>query len=283
MPGSEYQLAQPGETPIERDLDMASRYKYPLWKPVAIAAGMTLTGIEVWGAVEYLLKQEGHVSYLVLGGAIVTAVAALLPPLAERCWRAGRYTLALLLWAALLPALALVLTAAIERSGGARDSAQMERRVVAQRIELARSAEAEAKTRLAAAEAAVLAEINNKKSPGCGRSCKDLKVEVEAARKELTKTRDAVAAAGVVPKDSQATRIAAILPVTEEAVAIYQPIILPISISALGLLLIAVGAHSPKRRKAAKRKGKRKKGTRRPTPPKPSARHGNVVPLRKRA
>jgi hypothetical protein len=242
---------------------------------------MTLTGIEVWGAVEYLLKQEGHVSYLVLGGAIVTAVAALLPPLAERCWQARRYTLALLLWAALLPALALILTAAIERSGGARDTAQMERRVIAQRIELARSAEAEAKTRLATAEAAVLAEITRKKAPGCGGTCKDLKVEVEAARKELAKARDTIAAAGVVPKDSQAVRIAAILPVTEEAVALFQPLILPIAISALGLILIAVGAHSPKRRKVVKRKGRRKK--RRPASQKPPARHGNVVPIRKKA
>lgn len=264
-----------------KGLDMASRKTYPLWKPVAIAAGVTLTGIEVWGAVEYLLKQEGHVSYLVLGGGIVTAVAALLPPLAERCWQAGRKTLALLLWAALLPALALVLTAAIERSGGARDGAQSGRQVIAQRIELARSAEAEAKTRLKTAEAAVLAETARKDKPGCGLACKSLKVEVEEARKELKLARDAVAAAGVVPKDSQATRIAAILPVSEEAVALYQPIILPISISALGLLLIAVGAHSSKRRKAQKkRRGKRKKG-RRPTPPKPSP--AKVVPFRRRA
>ena len=208
---------------------MARLHKYALWKPVAIAAGLTLTSIEVWGAVEYLLKQEGHVSYLVLGGAIVTAVAALLPPIAERCWQAGRYTLALLLWAALLPALALVLTAAIERSGGARDKAQSERQAIAQRIDLARSAEAEAKTRLATAEAAVLAEA---KKGGCKDVCKSLKVEAAEARKELTKARDAVVTAGVVPKDSQATRIAAILPVSEEAVALYQPIILPLAISA---------------------------------------------------
>jgi hypothetical protein len=256
---------------------MARLHKYALWKPVAIAAGLTLTSIEVWGAVEYLLKQEGHVSYLVLGGAIVTAVAALLPPIAERCWQAGRYTLALLLWAALLPALALVLTAAIERSGGARDKAQSERQAIAQRIDLARSAEAEAKTRLATAEAAVLAEA---KKGGCKDVCKSLKVEAAEARKELTKARDAVVTAGVVPKDSQATRIAAILPVSEEAVALYQPIILPLAISALGLLLIAVGAHSPKRRKVTKRKGRRKKG-RRPASPKPPT--AKVIPLRRRA
>jgi hypothetical protein len=263
--------------------------RYSLWRPVAIAAGVALTGIEVWGAVEYLLKQEGHVSYLVLGGAIVTAVAALLPPLAERTWRAGRYTLALLLWAALLPALALILTAAIERTGGARDTAQMERRAIVQKIELARASVADAKTRLAAADAAVLAETKRKDAPGCGRICKGLKIEAEAARKELTEARSAVAAAGVAPKDSQAVRIAAVLPLTEADVALYQPLILPLAISALGLLLIAVGAHTPKRRKALKRKGKPK----RRSPPKPKTPRSkakalpmpppaNVVPMRRR-
>lgn len=258
--------------------------RYSLWRPGAILLGIALTGIEVWGAVEYLLKQEGHISYLVLGGATVTAVAALLPPFAERMWRAGRYTLALLLWAALLPALALILSAAIERSGGARDKAQMERRAIAQQIELARTAEAEAKTRLAAAEAAMLAEINNKKRPGCGPTCKGLKDEAEAARKALAEARETIAAVGVAPQDSQAVRIAAVLPwVTEEAVALYQPIILPLAISATGLLLIAVGAHSPKRRKVQRRRSKRKRKPGHHPRPLPQPSTAKVIPLRRRA
>jgi hypothetical protein len=70
------------------------------------------------------------------------------------------------------------------------------------------------------------------------------------------------------------------LPVSEEAIALYQPIILPVAISAIGLLLIAAGAHPPKRREAPKRKGKRKRRRRRKVVPQPSQR-SNVVPLRK--
>lgn len=260
---------------------MAKPHSYSKWSIAAIAFGVCFTAIEVIGAVGYLVGQA-QPSYLVAGGAVITVVAAILPILAGRCWRAGRWLLAVLLWAAMVPALSVILVAAVERTGGAKDAADRDRQVIAQKIGLARDAVADAKTRLATAEAAVLAEINSKKSPGCGPTCKGLKVEVEAARKELTKARDAVAAAGVVPKDPMASRLAAVLPVSEAAISLYQPLVLPLAISITGLLLISVGAHQPKRRKAKKRRAKRKKG-RRPAPPKPSARQGNVVPLRKRA
>jgi hypothetical protein len=59
-----------------------------------------------------------------------------------------------------------------------------------------------------------------------------------------------VAKAGVVPTDPQARRLAAVLPgVSEEAVQLYQPLVLPVAISVLGLLLISAGAHSPKPKK----------------------------------
>jgi hypothetical protein len=54
-------------------------------------------------------------------------VAAILPPLAERCWRMRRPLLAILLWVAMVPALSLIFTAAVERTGGARDGANRDR------------------------------------------------------------------------------------------------------------------------------------------------------------
>ena len=85
-----------------------------------------------------------------------------------------------------------------------------------------------------------------------------LEARADQSRQRLETARTELANAGVVQSDPQARRLAAILPVSEEAIALYQPIILPISISVLGLLLIAVGAHTPKRRKA-KRRGRRKR------------------------
>lgn len=248
---------------------------YSRWALAAIVGGAALTVIEVVGAVGYLVGQD-QPSYLVAGGAVVTVVAAILPILAGRCWQSGRYLLALCLWAALVPALSVIFTAAVERTGGARDGANRDRQAIAQRIELTRSAEKEAKVIAEADEAAAKAEC----ATGRKARCLGLEARADQSRQRLEAARDAVAKAGVVPKDPMARRLAAVLPVSEEAVALYQPLILPLAISALGLLLIAAGAHPPKRRKAPKRKGKRKRRKRLGPLAKPST---NVVPLRRRA
>lgn len=227
---------------------------YSKWGLVAIACGVTLTAIEIVGAVGYLVSQD-QPSYLVAGGAVVTAVAATLPILAGRCWRDRRYLLAILLWMALVPAMSVIFTAAVERTGGARDAANKDRQAIAQRIELTRTAEKEAKAVADADEAAAKAEC----ASGRKAKCLGLEARADISRQRLEAARDAVAKAGVVPTDPQARRLAAVLPVTEEAVMLYQPLVLPVAISALGLLMIAAGAHPPKRRMARKTVGKRKR------------------------
>lgn len=253
-----------------------AKSRYPKWAFAAIAAGAVLTAIEVVGAVGYLVNQN-QPSYLVAGGAVVTIVAAGLLPLAERCWRRGRRLLAALLVAALVPALSVIVVAAVERTGGAKDTADRDRQAIAQKIELAREAVKDAKAEVVAAEAKATAEC----ATGRGPRCLQLEAKVEDARKRVEAARGEQAKAGVAPKDPMASRLAAVLPVSEADIALYQPLILPLSISALGLLLIAAGTHSPKHRKVRTRKGKRKKG-RRPTSPRtPSS--AKVIPLRRRA
>jgi hypothetical protein len=263
------------------------RYKYSKMGAVAIAGGISLTAIEVVGAVSYLTSQSSP-SYLVAGGALVTVVAAILPMLSARCWHNRRYLLALLLWGAMVPALSLVFSAAVERTGSARDEANRDRQAIAQRVELARAAEKDAKAVVDADEAKASAECSRaaKGSPR-GPLCKAAEERADTSRQRLQAARDAVAQAGVVPTDPQARRIAAILPVSEESVALYQPIILPLSISVLGLLLISVGAHTPKPVKAQKRKGKRKPrkrlGNAKPRAKLPTPLPANVVVLPRRA
>jgi hypothetical protein len=225
----------------------------PADKALTIAGRRQRFGWRTW-TVRYLVGQD-QPSYLVAGGAAVTLVAAILVPLAERCWRRGRYILAVLLVAALVPALSLIFSAAVERTGGARDEANRDRQAIAQRIELTRSAEKEAKAVADADESAAKAEC----ATGRKAKCLGLEARAEQSRQRLKSARDAVAQAGVVPQDPQARRLAAVLPVSEEAIELYQPLILPLAISALGLLLIAVGAHQPKRRKAKRKAGKRKR------------------------
>ena len=260
---------------------MASRRYYSKWACAAIVGGVALTAIEVYGAVSYLVSQ-GAPNYLVAGGAVVTLVAAILPVLAGRCWGNGRHALAVMLYLAMVPALSLIVFAAVERTGGANDEAERGRQVVAQKIALAREAVVDARADVEAAEAKAAAECSraSKGADPRGPLCKAAEDRAEKSRKRLETARDGVAQAGVAPKDPAASRIAAVLPLSEEVVRLYQPLVLPLSISALGLLLIAVGAHVPKRRKAKKRRGKRKRKPRLGKGPQPSA---NVVPLRRRA
>jgi hypothetical protein len=258
---------------------MAKRFHYSKCALVAIVGGVALTVIEVIGAVGYLVHQN-QPRYLIAGGAVVTIAAAGLPILAGRCWRNGRWLLATFLWVAMVPALSVIFTAAVERTGGARDGANRDRQAIAQRIELTRSAEKEAKAVADSDELAAKAECARapKGADPNGPACKSLEARAEKSRQRLKAARDDVAQAGVVPTDPMASRIAAVLPVSEAAISLYQPLVLPLSISALGLLLITAGAHQPMRRKAKKRRGRR----RRKAFGSSSRRTGNVVPLRPR-
>jgi len=144
----------------EKEFGMAAKHsKYSKWGLTAITGGIALTAIEVVGAVSYLVGQASP-SYLIAGGAVITAVAAIVPILAARCWQARRYFLALLMWGSLVPALSLVFSAAVERTGSARDEANRDRQAIAQRIELARNAEKDAKAVADADEAKAVAECS---------------------------------------------------------------------------------------------------------------------------
>ncbi len=216
-------------------------------------------------------------AYSKWGGAVVTIVAAVLPLLAARSWAQGRYILATLTWVAMVPALSVIICAAVERTGSANDHANRDRQVVAQSIALAREAVKDAKAVADADEARAAAEC----ASGRKAKCLGLEARAEQSRSRLEAARAAVAQAGVVPKDPMASRIAAVLPVSEAAVQLYQPLVLPLSISGLGVLMIAFGSHPVKRPMAQPRKGKRKRRARRK--PRPASQPSNVVALPRRA
>jgi hypothetical protein len=210
--------------------------KLPVWRAIAFVFGSGLVGIEITGAVEYLLKQEGgHISYIVAGGAVVTAAASFLPWLASRAWQAGHQGIAVCLLLAMLPALSLIVTSAIERTGAARDATVLARQAVADQLALAKKAEHEAKDQLDKDEAAAADECKS----GRGPKCTGLEQRADESRTRLQAARAAITAIGPEPIDPQARRIAAILPVTVEQVELYQPIILPVTVSLLGMLLLS--------------------------------------------
>lgn len=261
---------------------MAKSARYSKWGAAAIFGGVCLTAIEVYGSYSYLASQ-GQPNYLVAGGMVVTIIAAILPILAGRNWGAGRYLLAVLLWIAMVPALSVILCAAVERTGGAKDSADRDRQAHALKLRLAEATVTEAKAQADSLQGKADAECSRSTNPKAsprGPACTAAEERADKAAKALKSARDEVVKVGPTPSDPMASRLAAVLPMSEAAISLYQPLVLPLAISITGLLLIASGAHHPTRRKAQKRRGKRKK-RRSPVSPKPSS--AKVIPLRRRA
>ena len=124
-------------------------------------------------------------------------VASMLVPLPERCWKGGRYVLAVLLVAALVPSLRLVFSAAVERTGGARDQANKDRQAIAQRIELKREAVKDAKAVADSDEEAAKAEC----ASGRKVKCQGLEARADLSRGRLEAARTDLAQAGTVPTD----------------------------------------------------------------------------------
>jgi len=81
----------------------------------------------MYGAFEFAMKLEGDaVTYITLAAPVIAGAAASIPVLAEATWRERAYLKALLWWAALVPAGAVVCFSAAERVHVAKAGAQAE-------------------------------------------------------------------------------------------------------------------------------------------------------------
>src|SRR4026207_1133703 len=103
---------------------------YNPYKGAAMApgpAGTACASLVCYGAFEFAYRLEGSVSYLVIAAPVVALTAALIPPLAEAIWRSGAYIKALLWWATLIPAGAVVFYSASERIHAAKGGGEAER------------------------------------------------------------------------------------------------------------------------------------------------------------
>src|SRR5688500_10046704 len=97
------------------------------WRHLSIGIGAVLAGIGCYGAWEYAFKLEGTVSYLVVAAPVIAVAAALIPPLAEHCWRERQWSQSVMLWLVLIPAAATMFFAAAERVHSAKAGAAAER------------------------------------------------------------------------------------------------------------------------------------------------------------
>ena len=162
---------------------------YNLYKVASMALGSVCASLGCYGAFEFAYRLEGSVSYLVIAAPVVALTAALIPPLAEATWRSGAYVKALIWWATLVPAGAVVFFAAAERVHVAKAGAQAERSALRSAASRAQAALTRSEASLAAARAEANASRAQKQ---CGPLCRiklaaeaSAQADVDAEKREL--------------------------------------------------------------------------------------------------
>ncbi len=234
----------------------------PLSKLTATGLGVALAGVETWLNSEHIARVEGWASSLVVAVVVASVSAAASLPLAERAVKAGQIAKAIGLAVFFCTMVAFSFCASVERVGSKRDGEKVLAHSDNVRVKLAQDAyDAARKT----------AEGECAKSRGT--KCREAEKAVTEARKALSeKPAERI-------EDSMARRISAALPfLTEEQVALYQPLALPVGLQLGGFLMLALGLapKSPEAGQPRRKKGNRKsKRTR-----KSQAQTAKVVPFR---
>jgi len=212
------------------------------WRTPVLILGLGIVGIEDFGTVSYQMSIDGGISYLVLGAGAATTLSGFLPHIAERCWHDRQRGWSLFTWLLLPFAILIIILAAIDRTGSTADAKNKNIDDKAQKIELARSAETKAQSAADKLDGEVLKECKT----GDGDRCKSLKKLAADAQLNLKGAREDVANEGTKPANSLTRRLTRMLPVTEEQVTLYQPLVLPLVMSALSIVLVAIGMSGPR-------------------------------------
>ena len=221
----------------------------------AFLFGLFFAYCEVKGTFEFLSKDQGELNYIVFAGSGIAAAIALLPSWASVAWH-GRPLLSIGLWVLFIVALGSVVASGLARTGSSTDQAQEGRETVEKRRVAAADERSQAERDLATAETAVAtarqAVVDKSPTRDCKSGCiAALTAAVARAEADLVEAKArnaaAIAAAGAAPPkkfDALARRISALLPISEDSVRTYQPIIVPALTSALSALLTALGVWS---------------------------------------
>ena len=98
------------------------------------------------GTYDFLWEKYGRWNYLVVGGLVLTSLAALLPVGAEYAHRKGMRAWSA--WLAVPFAVAFVFTVSIQRTGTATDNDEASRRQIAANIKIAKAEQREAEDQL---------------------------------------------------------------------------------------------------------------------------------------
>jgi hypothetical protein len=204
---------------------------------VAFGFGLFFTYCESDGTYEYLITDQKHLNYIVLGGTGFATASALLPMYAGHLFRQRQWVLATAAWLAMPVVAVIVLYAAVGRTGGAVDEDELNRARAALTGSLLAKTEEEATTALKHAVEAMAKEC----ATGFGDKC----TRANGVRIEAQARVDAARVALLKPPGSKpnaaAWRFASMFSVSEAQVRLYQPIVVPIGMALLAALFLSIG------------------------------------------
>jgi hypothetical protein len=199
-----------------------------------LALALALTACEVLGVYEYVTEHRTSL-YVAIGSCIVAAVTPGLPALADWFARSRGWRYAIGAWLGFAICLAIVLLAAIQRTGTATDAAEQLRNKAERAIAIAVSAEKQAADDYRVAQAAAIRECDIR-----GKKCLEAEAKAETARAALARARgDLVSAPAGEQVDPLARRLALVLPLAEPQIRLLQPLLVPFALSLLSVLFFA--------------------------------------------
>ena len=215
------------------------------WKPsplgfTFLALGVFFTAVEVWGTYDFFLRDQGEFNYVVIAGCGVALACAFLAPAADTAWRNGWYWGAGLALLALPLALAVIVYAGVQRTGGATDAAQQGTKQIESDRKGWEKTEKEAEADLAVDKQTVATEC----ASGWRKKCSEAKDAQALTQKRLDDARAQLRKiAPTNSGDAASKRLAAISfgYLTEDQVRLYQPLFLPVLVTILATLFLAGG------------------------------------------
>ncbi len=195
---------------------------------------LALTACEVLGVFEFVTEHPTSL-YVAAGSCIIAAITPGLPALADWFARSRGRRYAAGAWLGFVICLAIVLLAAIQRTGTATDAAEQLRTKAGRAVQIAELAEKQAADDYRVAQAAAIKECDVRRT-----RCLEAEAKAEAARKVLAKARgDLVSAPAGEQVDPLARRLALVLPLAEPQIRLLQPLLVPFALSLLSVLFFA--------------------------------------------
>jgi len=208
-------------------------YAFYIRRSLAAGAGAGLAGLCAYYAYDY---------YQSVSAPIAVLVGALLLHLAEACRHERYYIRAVGFTVLAATAVLISVIATVNRVAGTHDARVAEAKTQNVGGEQAGLSLEDAKAALAAAISARQAECGNGDPKQRGPQCRKKEDEERAARAALVPARQAVTAAGAqVVEDPGARRLAAVLPVLEATIQLYEPLLLPVWLELTALATLTYG------------------------------------------